>query len=121
MRNTIYCDVEQADAAGWYLSGTYNGNEWYELNRQVIIGFLDAVFASSPHVGAVYADPGDWNAITDYWTGLGSYTSHVWVADWTYPGGCLPTFPSGLSLGGVSAQIWQYSSGPDLDAAISLP
>ncbi len=74
------------------------------------------------NVGGVYSDPGDWDTITDYWTGLGNYTSHVWAADWTGSSSvCLPTW-NAPSIGGVAAQIWQYYGGTmDLDAAISLP
>lgn len=122
--STIFCDVEQQEAAGWYPSsfGLINGYEYYELNREVIIGFVQEIF-NQGMVGGVYSDPGDWDVITDSWTGLGSYTSHVWVADWTGSSSeCLPTW-SAPSIGGVGAQIWQYygSNTMDLDAAISLP
>ncbi|MFX4302332.1 hypothetical protein ACOJUR_08760 [Alicyclobacillus tolerans] len=44
VRKTIFGDVEQANASGWYPSsfGVINGYEYYELNRQVIIGFIES-------------------------------------------------------------------------------
>lgn len=135
LRNTIYGDVEASYqsvaglpyGAGWYpQSWTVNGYPAYELNQQVIIGFIQELFTLG-RVGAIYSDNGDWNNITNSWTGLGDYTSHVWVADWSgcncqpSSGCCLPTWAA-PSLGGVDAQIWQYCDSPfDMDAAISLP
>lgn len=119
--HTIYCDVEQATGAGWYLNGRIGGNPWYALNRQVIIGFVATIRKKPPHVGGVYADGGDWDQITNGWTGLKAHATAVWVAAWRPSEGCLPEFPAGLSLGGVAAQIWQYCGNPDYDAALDLP
>lgn len=126
-RNTIFCDIEQANASGWYnanmsSNGLINGYNWYDLNRQVIIGFIQQM-SSNGMVGGVYSNS-TFAQVTDNWTGLGNYTSHVWSAYWngTSSSDCLPTWDA-PSIGGVSAQIWQYygSSTFDADAAISLP
>ncbi|WP_206920087.1 hypothetical protein [Alicyclobacillus suci] len=110
-RNTIFGDVEASYGtvknfeygAGWYpQSWTVNGIPAYQLNQQVIIGFIQELF-SLGRVGGIYSDVGDWNNITNNWTGLGNYTSHAWVAAWT-ASGCLPTW-NAPQIGGVSPQI----------------
>ena len=124
MGQTIFGDVEQGETSGWYPSSwTVNGYNAYELNQQVIIGFIQELF-NLGRVGGIYSSQGEWDTATNSWTGLGSYTSHEWAANWPgiSPSTCLPAWaPQGF--GGVSPQIWQYygSNTFDADAAISLP
>ncbi|MCY0909532.1 MAG: hypothetical protein OWR62_14205 [Sulfobacillus thermotolerans] len=48
-RSTIFGDVEQEAAAGWYISsdGTVNEEPWYAYNRAVIQGFLEKIVTIS--------------------------------------------------------------------------
>ncbi|MHB1681764.1 MAG: hypothetical protein ACYCYO_02910 [Bacilli bacterium] len=53
--NEIFGNVEQKEISGWYPSNwTVNGQNAFELNRQVIIGFVEKLF-SPGHIGRVYS------------------------------------------------------------------
>jgi len=132
-RSTIFGDVEQEAAAGWYISsdGTVNEEPWYAYNRTVIQGFLEKIVTISfPGGGTfhpgIYINPNDYTVITNNMS-LSNLTSHQWLADsfGDLASECYPDWDP-PSLGGVATQIWQYyqsQSGPpiDIDAANTLP
>lgn len=126
-RSTIFGDVEAPKSAGWFsqadgANGVIGGVAWYDLNQQVIRGFLDGVNASASAPAGIYASTANWSNITN---NMSLPTNAVvWVAAWgpNTDTSCLPTW-NPPTIGGNAAAIWQYhgSNTLDLDAAMSLP
>lgn len=111
-QKTIYGDIEPS--SGWYAAsdGVINGYQWYDLNLQVIEGFVAELQQYGFYAG-IYTTQGTWNSSTNSASMVSGVTS-VWCAsqfsrlnttcypDWS-------TLPSNCTIGGRVADLWQYS------------
>lgn len=116
-RNILFLDIENgttcANADGWYVSGN---SAQTTLNREVLLGAINALQARGGVKIGVYSSNYEWGSI------MGSYSTpsgvaYTWVANST--GAVCPTSLAGGQFGGTTPGIWQYddTSSYDYDVA----
>lgn len=124
---TIFADIESPAFPGWK-----SGSSYYDLNRQVLAGFRDAVVENYLEAG-VYSN-------SDYDSFMGSTwsptnvnegnCSALWGANYPNSSANCDWYPSSYSpnnIGGITPTIWQYIGYPgtqcknDFNWAILLP